>query len=44
MMYLLVTDLAQAKGSAIVVPVAVSCRVLGFSRQAYYKWRVNPLS
>ncbi len=44
MMYPLVTDLAQAKGAAIAVPVTVSCRVLGFSRQAYYKWRANPLS
>ena len=34
MMYPLVLDLA-ADG----VPVTVNCRVLGFSTQAFYKWR-----
>ncbi|MCW2928590.1 MAG: integrase [Thermoleophilia bacterium] len=26
------------------MPVAVTCRVLGFSRQAYYKWIADPIS
>jgi putative transposase len=26
------------------VPVAVTCRVLGFSRQAFYAWKRNPVS
>lgn len=39
MMYPLVLDLA-ADG----VPVAVTCRVLGFSKQACYAWRQNPVS
>jgi transposase InsO family protein len=26
------------------VPVAVTCRVLGISRQAYYQWRAAPVS
>jgi putative transposase len=38
MMYPLVTDLA-ADG----VPVAVTCRVLGFSKQGYFKWRAKPV-
>lgn len=38
-MYPLVLDLA-ADG----VPVTVTCRVLGFSTQAFYKWRTAPLS
>jgi putative transposase len=37
-MYPLVTDLA-AEG----VPVAVTCRVLKFSKQGYYRWRASPL-
>jgi putative transposase len=37
--YPLVLDLA-ADG----VPVAVTCRVLGFSKQAFYAWRQNPVS
>src|SRR5271169_530248 len=37
--YPLVLDLA-AEG----VPVAVTCRVLGFSTQAFNKWRRNPIS
>ena len=39
MTYPLVLDLA-ADG----VPVAVTCRVLGFSKQAFYAWRKNPVS
>ncbi len=39
MIYPLVRDLA-ADG----VSVAVTCRVLGFSEQAYYKWRANPVT
>jgi len=37
--YPLVLDLA-ADG----VPVAVTCRVLGFSKQAFYAWKRNPVS
>lgn len=39
MSYPLVRDLAAEK-----IPAAVTCRVLGFSKQAYYKWRANPVS
>ena len=39
MMYPLVTDLADEG-----IPVALTCRVLGFSKQAYFKWRANPVS
>jgi transposase InsO family protein len=39
MMYPLVLDLAADK-----IPVAVTCRVLGFSKQAFYKWRAKPVS
>ena len=39
MRYPLVLDLA-----ADSIPVAVTCRVLGFSKQAFYKWRKNPVS
>jgi putative transposase len=39
MRYPLVLDLA-AEG----VPVAVTCRVLGFSKQAFYAWRKSPVS
>ncbi len=39
MSYPLVRDLA-ADG----VPVAVACRVLGFSKQAFFKWRGAPVS
>ena len=39
MIYPLVLDLA-ADG----VPVTVTCRVLGFSKQAFYKWRARPVS
>ena len=38
MIYPLVRDLA-ADG----IPVKVTCRVLGFSPQAFYKWRANPV-
>ncbi|WP_425305964.1 IS3 family transposase [Actinocatenispora sera] len=43
MIYPLVRDLAVA-GAPIRVPVAVTCRVLGFSRQAYYQWLTEPVS
>lgn len=39
MIYPLVTDLA-----AIGIPVAVTCRVLKFSKQGYYRWRASPVS
>jgi len=39
MMYPLLRDLA-ADG----IPVAVTCRVLGFTTQAFYAWRKNPVS
>lgn len=39
MSYPLVRDLA-ADG----VPVTVACRALGFSKQAFYRWRSNPVS
>jgi putative transposase len=39
MRYPLVRDLA-ADG----IPVAVTCRVLGFSKQAFYAWRQEPVS
>ena len=39
MMFPLVRDLA-ADG----ISVAVTCRVLGFSRQAFYKWNTDPVS
>jgi len=38
MIYPLVLDLA-AEG----IPVAVACRVLGFSKQAFYAWRRRPV-
>ena len=38
MMYLLVLDLA-ADG----VPVTVTCRVVGFSKQAFYQWKAAPV-
>lgn len=38
MMYPLVLDLADAG-----IPVAVTCRVLGFSKQAFYQWRTAPV-
>jgi putative transposase len=39
MMYPLVSDLADDG-----VPVAVTCRVLGFSKQAFYQWKAKPVS
>lgn len=39
MTYPVVTDLARDG-----IPVKLSCRVLGFSRQAYYAWLANPVS
>ena len=39
MMFPLVRDLA-AEG----IPVRLTCGVLGFSPQAFYKWRANPVS
>jgi putative transposase len=39
MIYPLVRELAAEK-----IPVAVTCRVLGFSPQAYYKWLAQPVS
>ena len=43
MMYPLVRELA-ASNALLRVPVAVTCRVLGFSRQAFYQWCVIPVS
>src|SRR3954465_4278756 len=37
MIYPLVRELAAEK-----IPVAVTCRVLGFSKQAFYKWQAQP--
>jgi putative transposase len=39
MMYPLVLDLADD-----AIPVAVTCRVLGFSKQAFYQWKQKPVS
>jgi hypothetical protein len=39
MIYPLVRDLASDG-----IPVVVTCRVLGFSPQGFYKWRANPLT
>jgi putative transposase len=39
MMFPLVRDLA-----ADSIAVAVTCRVLGFSKQAFYKWNANPVT
>jgi putative transposase len=38
MKYPLVADLADEG-----IPVAVTCRLLGFSKQAYFKWRAKPV-
>lgn len=43
MIYPLVREMAAA-GAPVRVPVAVACRVLGFTEQAYYKWLGNPVS
>ena len=42
MMYPLVRELA-AIDAPVRVPVAVTCRVLGFSTQAFYQWCANPV-
>jgi transposase InsO family protein len=42
MMFPLVRDLAADK--ILRIPVAVTCRVLGFSKQAYYAWRAAPVT
>jgi putative transposase len=39
MRYPLVLDLAADR-----IPVAVTCRVLGFSKQAFYQWRKQPVT
>ena len=43
MMYPLVKEMA-APGALVRVPIAVTCRVLGFSTQGYYKWLKQPVS
>ena len=43
MIFPLVRELV-APGVPVRVPVAVTCRVLGFSRQAYYSWLADPVS
>ena len=43
MIYPLVKEMA-APGAPVRVPVAVACRVLGFSKQGYYKWVKKPVS
>lgn len=43
MIYPLVREMA-ATGAPVRVPVAVACRVLGFSKQAYYQWLKQPVS
>lgn len=43
MMYPLVHELAAAPAPCRV-PVAVTCRVLGFSQQGYYQWLKQPVS
>ena len=43
MMYPLVLDLA-AKDAPIRVPVTVTCRMLKFSKQAFYAWKKKPFS
>src|SRR3712207_5355680 len=39
MIYPLVRELAAEK-----IPVAVTCRVMGFSKQAFYRWLAQPVS
>ena len=39
MIYPLVLELAADR-----IPVAVACRVLGFSKQAFYRWRASPVT
>ena len=43
MMFPLVLDLA-AGSLAGPIPVAVTCRVLGFFKQAFYQWKADPVS
>ena len=43
MIYPLVKEMA-AVGATVRVPVPVACRVLGFSKQGYYKWLKQPVS
>ena len=43
MIYPLVKEMA-AVGARVRVPVAVACRILGFSKQGYYKWLKQPVS
>lgn len=43
MIYPLVQELAGI-GARVRVPVVVTCRVLGFSEQAYYQWLKSPRS
>lgn len=43
MIFPLVREMA-APDAPLRVPVAVACRVLGFTTQAYYKWRSDPVS
>lgn len=43
MIYPLVQEMA-AQSTPVRVPVAVACRVLGFSKQAYYQWLQHPVS
>ncbi|HMU26217.1 MAG TPA: IS3 family transposase, partial [Solirubrobacterales bacterium] len=43
MIFPLVREMALA-GAPIRVPVKVTCRVLGFSSQGYYKWLKEPVS
>src|SRR6185436_15218405 len=38
-MFPLILDLAADR-----IPVAVTCRALGFSKQAFYRWRAVPIS
>ncbi len=33
-----------AQDARVRVPVAATCRVLGFSRLAFYQWRANPVT
>ncbi len=39
MIYPLVLELADDR-----IPVAMACRVLGFSKQAFYRWRADPVT
>lgn len=39
MIYPLVLELAAER-----IPIAVTCRVLGFSKQAFFSWRAQPVS